>query len=38
MDTTHQLTKTYQQLQRALTEVTNLQIQVMDRDMKDRCL
>lgn len=38
MDTTHQLTKTYQQLQRALTEVTDLQIQVMDRDMKDRCL
>ena len=34
MDTTHQLTKTYQQRQRALTEVTNLQIQVMD--MKDQ--
>lgn len=34
METTHQLTKIYQQLQRALTEVTNLQIQVMD--MKDQ--
>jgi len=34
VETTHQLTKIYQQLQRALTEVTNLQIQVMD--MKDQ--
>ena len=34
METTHRITKIYQQLQRGLTEVTNLQIQVMD--MKDQ--
>ena len=36
METQHNLNQIYNRLQRALAEVTTLQIQVMDRDVKDQ--
>ena len=36
METQQHLNQIYDQLQRALAEVTTLQIQVMDRDVKDQ--